>query len=111
MNFTACKIYDKRKKSVGIVPGKFVNKTEFCEEHLLLSDTYVIKPGYELVLDDREKFYATDIRLHHPNDHKLEIYYETAESHKIRTTTNRKVNISLLIAFLALVVSIIALFK
>ena len=110
MNFNACEIY-RRTKNIGVLPCKFIKKTEFCEEHILLSDTYVIKPGYILLINGREKFYVTDIRLHHPNEHKLEIYYETAASHKIKITANRKVNLSLLIAFLALIVSIIALFK
>lgn len=110
MNFNVCEIY-RRTEKIGVLPCKLIKKTEFCEEHILLSDTYLIKPGYILLVNELEKFYVTDIRLHHPNDHKLEIYYETAALHKIRIATNRKVNLSLLIAFLALIVSIISLFK
>ena len=110
MNPNTCEIY-KNNKLVGVLPYKLVKKTEINEEHILLSDTYCINPGYILLVNEREKLYVTDVRLHRPNENKLEIYFETAARHNIRTATNRKTNLSLLIAFLALVVSVFALFK
>lgn len=110
MNPNACEIY-KNNKLIGVLPYKLVKKAEINEEHILLSDTYSINPGYILLINDREKLYVTDVRLHNPKDHKLEVYFETAAKHKSRITANIKTNISILIAFLALIVSVFALFK
>ena len=71
------KIYNKNKY-VGILPGKRIDKTEFCEEHILLSRTYNIKPGYIIVVNDCEKFYVTDVRLHDTSSgYKLQLFYES----------------------------------
>ena len=83
MNLNACEIY-KNNKLIGVLPYKLVEKTEINEEHILLSDTYCINPGYVLLIDEREKLYVTDVRLHHPNENKLEIYFETAAAHSNR---------------------------
>lgn len=110
MNFDVCEIY-KRKKLIGILPCKFVKKTELCDEHLLMRDTYNIKPGYILLTNKCEKFFVTDIRFHHSQDHKIEIYFESVANHKNRVKTEIKVNISLGIALFSLIVSIVALIK
>lgn len=103
----------KEKERVGTLHGEFVKKTDFCEQHILLSNKYDIKPGYVLIADEREKFYVTDVRLHHAynSNKKLEVFYEIEGEHQRRISSDRKANISLAIAFLSLVVSIIALFK
>ncbi len=80
MNSNACEIY-KNNKLVGVLPYKLVKKTEINEEHILLSDTYCINPGYILLVNEREKLYVTDVRLHRPNENKLEIYFETEATH------------------------------
>ena len=100
-------------KQIGMLPGKFIDKTELREKHILLSNKYDIKPGYILIADKREKFYVIDVRLHrtHRTNRKLEIYYETEATHRQRVAAERKVNFSLFIAFAALIVSTIALFK
>ena len=76
MNPNACEIY-KNNKLVGILPYKLVKKTDISEEHILLSNAYDIKPGYILLINKHEKLYVTDIRLHNPNENKLEVYFET----------------------------------
>ena len=110
MNISICKIYNRRKY-IGSIPFKLVKKSEFSYEHLILRDSYTIKPGYLLILNNREKLYVTDVRTHHLSTHKLEIYYETELTHKRKLFADVKANLSLLIAFAALVVSVIALFK
>lgn len=80
-----------KEKSIGILPGKFVNKSNLHEEHLLLSDTYSIKPGYIIIANKCEKFYVTDVRLHHSTEHKLEVYYET-EGEYIKQQKQRQHN-------------------
>lgn len=83
MNSNACEIY-KNNELIGVLPYKLVKKTEINEEHILLSNTYNINPGYILQINDREKLYVTDVRLHNPKDHKLEIYFETEATHNNR---------------------------
>ena len=110
MNPNACEIY-KSNKLVGILPYKLVKKTDISEEHILLSNAYDIKPGYILLINKHEKLYVTDVRLHYSDNRKLEIYYETNAQHISRIAVERKANLSLLIAFFALIASVVALFK
>lgn len=110
MNFDLCEIYKGRKR-VGVLPCKFVKKTELYEEHLLMRDIYNIKPGYKLLINNRERFYVTDVRLQNSQEHRLEIFFETVAAHKNRVKTEIKVNLSLGIAFLSLIVSTVALIK
>lgn len=109
MNFDNCQIY-KGKKRIGILPCKFIKKTDLYDEYFLISNTYRIKPGYILVIDNKEKFYVTDVRLIH-NDTRLRVFFETVAQHKNNVATNRKVNLSLVIAFASFIVSTIALIK
>lgn len=100
-------------KQIGMLPGEFMDKTELREEHLLLSDSYEIKPGYTIVANKREKLYVTDVRLHRAYDSnkKVEVYYEIEGEHKRRTSAEKKSSLSLIISLLSLAVSIIALIK
>ncbi len=101
------------KNYIGVLPGSFIEKTELREEHLLLSDSYDIKPGYTIVANKREKFYVTDVRIHRAYDSnkKVEVYYEIEGEHKRRTFSEKKSSLSLIISLLSLAVSIIALIK
>lgn len=103
----------KGKKYVGILPGKYIKKTDFCEEHLMLSDTYDIRPGYTIIADNREKLYVTDVRLYrsHSSVYKLEVFYEIEGKHQRRISAERKTTFALVISLISLIVSIIALIK
>ena len=81
MNFDNCKIY-KGKKRIGLLPCKLIKKTDLCDEHFLIPSTYHIKPGYILVINNKEKFYVTDVRLPHNDNTHLNVFFETVAQHK-----------------------------
>ena len=110
MNFDTCTIY-KRKKIKAVLPCRYVKKTDLHDEYFLIHNHESIKPGYILSINNQEKFYVTDVRLHHSQDTHIEVYFETVAQHKEKIISKKKVNISLCIASLSLVVSIIALVK
>lgn len=69
------------KKFIGVLPGTYIDKTEFCEKHLLISNSYKIIPGFIIIANKQEKLYVTDVRLNHSDNNKIEVYYETEGEH------------------------------
>lgn len=110
------KIY-KGTERIGILPGKFVNKTELHEKYILLGNDYIIKSGYIIYADKDEKFYVTDVRVHRScnSNNNLEIYYETSAEHAKQTKADIRfwlpIIISNSISIAALIVAILAYIK
>ena len=83
MNFDVCEIY-KGKKLKWFLPCRFVKKSDMHDEHFLISNKQNIKPGYIISINNQERFYITDVRLHRPQNTHLKIYFETVTSHKAK---------------------------
>ncbi|MBE7053430.1 MAG: hypothetical protein E7391_04055 [Ruminococcaceae bacterium] len=83
MNFDICQIY-KGKKLMWTLPCKFIKKSDLCDEHFLIPNKQRIKPGHIISINNQEKFYVTDVRLHRPQDTHVEIYFETITKHKAK---------------------------
>ena len=108
MSIDTCKIYNGKKLTAEL-PCYFVkrNNTECLE----LENQTKIKPGDYLVINDKEKLYATDVRIQHPTGKYVDVYFETDAQHKERTEPKILARASIAIALLALIVSIITLVK
>lgn len=109
MNFDNCKIY-KGKKHIGLLPCKLIKKTDLCDEHFLIPSTYHIKPGYILVINNKEKFYVTDVRLIHNDNTHLNVFFETVSQHKRKQILRIHDWVNTGIAIGSLIVAIISLF-
>ena len=105
MNFETCKIY-KGKKLIGILPCKLIKKTEMRDEHLLIRNTYNIKPGYAIIFNDAEKFYVKDVRISSSDKTHIEVYFKTNAQHKEKII---EFWIPVIISILALIIAAISL--
>lgn len=111
MNFETCKIY-KGKKLIGILPCKLIKKTEMRDEHLLIRNTYNIKPGYAIIFNDVEKFYVKDVRTSSSDKTHIEVYFKTNAQHKEKIIEFWiPIIISNIISVVALIVAILAYLK
>lgn len=107
MSIDTCKIYNGRKL-VAEIPCSFAKRNN--AEYLEIRNQTKIKPGNHLVINNKEKFYITDIRIQHPSGKYADVYFETIAQHKERIEPKILARASIVIAILALVVSIVALF-
>ena len=105
MKIESCEIY-KRRKLIGVLPYKYFEKTDLHDEYFLLTNRYPIKPGYTLIINKKEKFYVTDVRLHSYKDSHINVFIETVEQHR---KSFFKFWIPVIISILALVVAILSL--
>ena len=103
MNFDNCKIY-RRKKLIGILPCKLIKKTKMRDEHLLIRNSYNIKPGYVIIFNDAEKFYVKDVRTSSSNKTHIEVYFKTNAQHKEKII---EFWIPVIISILALIIAAI----
>lgn len=81
MKIQSCEIY-KGRKLIGVLPCKYFEKTDLHDEYFLLANRYPIKPGYTLIINKKEKFYVTDVRLHSYKESHINVFFETVAQHK-----------------------------
>ena len=112
MEIESCEIY-KGRKLIGILPYKFFKKTDLNNEYFLLANSYAIKPGYTLIINQKEKLYVTDVRLHSYKNSHINVFFETVAQHnekqilRIHDWINTGIAVgSLISAIISLIVSL-----
>ena len=108
MKIKSCEIY-KRRKLIGVLPYKYFEKNDLHDEYFLLANRYPIKPGYTLIINKKEKFYVTDVRLHSYKDSHINVFFETVAQHNEKQTLRIHDWINTGIAVGSLIAAIISL--